>query len=407
MTSRACPLRYAELFQSPVSAAEVTTGSPSVAAATVAPAATEARSVQATIVQIEAGPTTADSALEGHAEAAQALPEQELADNATESQASTAQKVADCIVLRYNDPRAIYQRYVEAREAWYNAQPRESIKTNQEYRRAKNLPQRYNKAELAWCLDWKQMGKQCRMETGCRVWTKEEMMAYLDWDRAEDNRVEAMVVVEMEGNRFPRKEECGRSGRLQQRIVRHKTPYSNDALISSCSSRVQSLNLKTVSKPFSAMLGSNGKEGRQQHAEDVLKEIQLPDDDAVGMKYICAVMHHQNHIIPAALPVHDILSIAVLSDKYNFVDAFKFTSAAWLLPECAILQVITKTLILDYDGSYLDLVNRDLESAMGWRVVLDRAATAVAGQANTHMLTYSHLKTQISGQPVSTASPRQ
>lgn len=47
-----------------------------------------------------------------------------------------------------------------------------------------NLPQRYTKAELAWCLDWKQMGKQCRTQIGCRDWNKDEIMAYMGWDKA-------------------------------------------------------------------------------------------------------------------------------------------------------------------------------------------------------------------------------
>lgn len=152
--------------------------------------------------------------------------------------------------------------------------------------------------------------------------------------------------------------------------------------------RAQSLILKATSKPFSAMLGPNWKEGRQQHAADVLKELQLPDDDAAGMKYVCAVMHHRNDMVPPVLPVHDILSVAILADKYDFANAFTFTSAAWLRPvdkeasDLVILAAaaalfrnaqsftaITKALILDYGGSYLDIVDEDVESALGWRVV--------------------------------------
>lgn len=48
--------------------------------------------------------------------------------------------------LNYWDPRAIYQRYVKARDTWYRAQPRGSIKTNQQYRKAMRLPLRYSKA---------------------------------------------------------------------------------------------------------------------------------------------------------------------------------------------------------------------------------------------------------------------
>jgi len=93
--------------------------------------------------------------------------------------------------LRFDDPKAIYQRYVDARAAWYKAQPRGSIKTNQEYRKAKNLPSRYDKESYAWCIDYKQMSKYCATPAGSREWTKEEMMAYLDWSKAEDDRIEA------------------------------------------------------------------------------------------------------------------------------------------------------------------------------------------------------------------------
>lgn len=152
--------------------------------------------------------------------------------------------------------------------------------------------------------------------------------------------------------------------------------------------RVYSFMLKAASKPFSAMLGPSWKEGRQQHTADVPNELQLPDDDAVGMKYICAVLHHQSQMIPAALHVNVVLSIAVLADKYDFVNALAFASAAWLVPagkEASDLMVlaaaavlllnaklftaITKSLILNYGGSYLHLFNQDLESTLSWRVV--------------------------------------
>lgn len=188
------------------------------AAATVIPSATEATSVQAAVCQIETD---------------QIVAVQELADHSEANQTSTVQEAVDCIVvnqtvadvtvavqaaavetmaapeLRYDDPRAIYRRYVEARKAWYSAQPRGSIKTNQQYRKAMGLPQRYNKVSFAWCLDWKQMSKQCTMQKGSREWTKEEMMAYLDWSKAEEDRVEAQVAAEMEGNHFSKRRGMG------------------------------------------------------------------------------------------------------------------------------------------------------------------------------------------------------
>ena len=40
----------------------------------------------------------------------------------------------------------------------------------------------------------------CTTSTGGREWTKEEMMAYLDWSKAEDDRIEMQVVAEMGDN---------------------------------------------------------------------------------------------------------------------------------------------------------------------------------------------------------------
>jgi hypothetical protein len=48
-----------------------------------------------------------------------------------------------------------------------------------------------------WCLDYKQMSKRCTTSTSSREWTKEEMMAYLDWAKAEDERIEAQVAEEI------------------------------------------------------------------------------------------------------------------------------------------------------------------------------------------------------------------
>lgn len=51
----------------------------------------------------------------------------------------------------------------------------------------------YNIADYDWCLDWKQMTRCCETPTGSREWTKEEMMAYLDWDKSENDRLDVKV----------------------------------------------------------------------------------------------------------------------------------------------------------------------------------------------------------------------
>ncbi|KAJ0127947.1 hypothetical protein HZ326_28959 [Fusarium oxysporum f. sp. albedinis] len=65
----------------------------------------------------------------------------------------------------------------QAREAWYATVPRGGLRTNQQYR--------------------KQMGPRCREKSGTREWTKEEQFSYLDWDKAENERVEQNVGEEM------------------------------------------------------------------------------------------------------------------------------------------------------------------------------------------------------------------
>ncbi|KAJ0126354.1 hypothetical protein HZ326_30539 [Fusarium oxysporum f. sp. albedinis] len=67
------------------------------------------------------------------------------------------------------------------------------------------LPLRYSKAEYDWCLDYKQMGSHCKVGNGTRDWTKEEMMSYLDWDRAENDWVEQSVEIEMAEQPFSRR----------------------------------------------------------------------------------------------------------------------------------------------------------------------------------------------------------
>jgi hypothetical protein len=38
------------------------------------------------------------------------------------------------------------------------------------------------------------MRKHCTKASGARPWTEEEMMAYVNWNRAEDSRVDASLI---------------------------------------------------------------------------------------------------------------------------------------------------------------------------------------------------------------------
>jgi hypothetical protein len=47
------------------------------------------------------------------------------------------------------------------------------------------------------------MLKNCRTATGVRDWTKEEMIAYLDWNKQEDEQIEAKVAAEIRNDPAP------------------------------------------------------------------------------------------------------------------------------------------------------------------------------------------------------------
>lgn len=186
MTSKSCPLRFKDLIvQTASSSGPVpslhTTHEPIPEMLPADVARDTSMSRQAVPVEPMVGLAS---------EASQAVPEETVTSGEDARQSP----------LRYDSPQAVYQRYTTARSSWYAAQPVGALKTNQQYRRAMGLPLRYDKKSYEWCIDYKQMGRRCGRGASSREWTKEEMMAYLDWNEAEDARIEARVAKEMGGN---------------------------------------------------------------------------------------------------------------------------------------------------------------------------------------------------------------
>jgi hypothetical protein len=169
--------------------------------------------------------------------------------------------------------------------------------------------------------------------------------------------------------------------------------------------------LMAVSKPFSAMLKPNWKEGQDLLDRDGLTEIPLPEDDATALRIICSIIHHKNRELPQPLAADDILAVAVTADKYDFVEALLFASESWLRPSrdetgnlmlltaaaylfrnAQAFKELTRALILHHDGPYLALSCEEVESAMTWRVfckypderlrrIIDGHASRSAGSA--------------------------
>ncbi|KAJ5751459.1 uncharacterized protein N7511_008424 [Penicillium nucicola] len=152
--------------------------------------------------------------------------------------------------------------------------------------------------------------------------------------------------------------------------------------------RVESLILKATSKPFAAMLGPNWTRGREQPSSEKPVEILLPEDNAVSLKYICAVTHSRSQMIPKDVSAQDILDIAILADKYDFFDALEMASRSWLqvcekneagnmaLMAAAFVfgnaqsfRQTSKALVMDYAGSYLEIYTERIEKIMDWRAV--------------------------------------
>ena len=186
MTSKSCPLRFKDLVvQTASSSGPIpplhTTPEPIPEMLPADVARDTSMSRQAALVEATVGLAS---------EASQAVPE-EIVTSSEDTRQSPP---------RYDSPQAVYQRYTAARSAWYAAQPAGALKTNQQYRRAMGLPLRYGKQSYEWCIGYKQMGRRAGMGASSREWTKDEMMAYLDWSQAEDARVEAQVAKEMGGD---------------------------------------------------------------------------------------------------------------------------------------------------------------------------------------------------------------
>jgi hypothetical protein len=89
---------------------------------------------------------------------------------------------------------------------------------------------------------------------------------------------------------------------------------------------VRSIMLTAVSKPFSAMFGSDWKEGHDLFDSDGPAEILLPEYKTIVLKILCSIIHHQNKNIPQTLAAGDILAVAITADKYDCVHALRLAS---------------------------------------------------------------------------------
>ncbi|OAL47474.1 hypothetical protein IQ07DRAFT_646412 [Pyrenochaeta sp. DS3sAY3a] len=145
--------------------------------------------------------------------------------------------------------------------------------------------------------------------------------------------------------------------------------------------RVQSQCLRSASKVFGKMFGPDWSEG-QRLLKEAPTEIPLPEDDADAMRTVCHIIHHRNDLVPPHLSAEEVLRIAIEVDKYDLKVAFKYANVGWLKPRINAERVDmgyllvaaylfdntdafmahALTLILHYNGSYLNFLDDELIS---------------------------------------------
>lgn len=151
--------------------------------------------------------------------------------------------------------------------------------------------------------------------------------------------------------------------------------------------RVQSLILKAASEYLCTLLRPNREEGHASLGLGLPIEVVLPEDDPTALRCICAILHHQIKLVPHTMDTRDVLRVAIAADKYGLVDALTLAHQVWLCPlnkaasdllalaaaaflfkNAEAFKVITKTLVLNYEDSYLTLWNEDVVTVLGERI---------------------------------------
>lgn len=113
--------------------------------------------------------------------------------------------------------------------------------------------------------------------------------------------------------------------------------------------RVCSHVLRSASEYFRKLLSPNFAEGQALSAEKTNPtEITLFGDEPESMKFILQIIHFKNNDLPQKLDAAQILSIAIVIDKY-FLHDMKYALYKWLAPteDSNLRDYLQAALILD------------------------------------------------------------
>ncbi|KAJ5375986.1 hypothetical protein N7509_012872 [Penicillium cosmopolitanum] len=56
----------------------------------------------------------------------------------------------------------------------------------------------------------------------------------------------------------------------------------------------------------------------------------LPVDNDIAFEYICAAIYYQEDMVPEELTTDEVLDIAIMAGKYDFMEALSSKSESWL-----------------------------------------------------------------------------
>ena len=135
--------------------------------------------------------------------------------------------------------------------------------------------------------------------------------------------------------------------------------------------------IRRVSPVLEAMLSPNFSEGKQLLETGSVK-IPLPEDAEDAMEIVFCVIHGRNDLVPDTLSPDLFLRVAIACDKYDCIVPLSFATRVWwncnrygdpktlwtwamaacLLRNAETFKEATSWLVLNYAGSYMDLVSK-------------------------------------------------
>lgn len=93
--------------------------------------------------------------------------------------------------------------------------------------------------------------------------------------------------------------------------------------------RVSSVIMSSASKVFRALFSEKFKEGLELRSSSTL-DLPLRDDDMWATTALCKILHLRNRALPSKPSPSQLLSLAMVADKYDCIEAVEPTIRMWL-----------------------------------------------------------------------------